>query len=630
MSWITRGLNDDGFVQDTPNGQTPSVPALATHHGELWCLWSDPSGLLFYARGDNNVFQPRLQFPDQGIPVIAELSGQLHAIIVRDNGEMAHYVFSDVDQLWTTPAILDPRAGFIAHSTPAFVAFHNKLFLVFVQDNNLYYSIWAVNPQDETTTWTPVQDVSGIKQVSGIPALFVLDGTLHVLCSSNDESREILCFAYDVPSSIWNSASDISEGRAATGVSATSYGDSAFLAFQENGPDDESHTIYISEYKDGKWAPQEAVAGQTSTSPPQLAVLNGRINCIFNANDAAMDLRWYSRALLDFSLSSWMGGIPDDTLLSDITVPGTHDTCAMSNIPFVRTQYLNVKQQMEAGLRFLDLRCRVHPDGQLYMYHGGIPINFPKYLKFDDVMQEVFTFFLTHHPTPTETVLVSINNDDTAQTPANTPSIFYQAVATHIANTPLYPDGTSRWLTSPTTSTLGLARGKAVLLRRYQPDPTLSPSSQIGLDLSGWLNNNPDFTLLSPAGVQFTLQDHWQYSDIQPLAQLIESKFSYVSNMLSKAASSSPEHWFLNFTSAVGDPVEKGEVAESHWIAVGAHSGFIGKFVQGMNVTTRRSFDWGAGTEREGGRKRYGVIAMDYPELPKDSDLIAWLIGTNF
>jgi 1-phosphatidylinositol phosphodiesterase len=159
---------------------------------------------------------------------------------------------------------------------------------------------------------------------------------------------------------------DISEGKSASGVSATSYGDSAFLAFQENGPDDISHTIYVSEYKDGKWAPQEAVAGQTSADPPQLAVLNGRINCVFNTNDDEKVLTWYSRPLLEYSLSSWMAQIPDDTLLSNITVPGTHDSCAMSNIPFVRTQYLSIAKQMEAGLRFLDLRCRVHSDGQLY------------------------------------------------------------------------------------------------------------------------------------------------------------------------------------------------------------------------------------------------------------------------
>jgi 1-phosphatidylinositol phosphodiesterase len=170
--------------------------------------------------------------------------------------------------------------------------------------------------------------------------------------------------------------------------------------------------------------------------------------------------------------------------------------------------------------------------------------------------------------------------------------------------------------------TLGEARGKAVLLRRYNADETLPPNERMGIDLSGWLNNNPDFILETPDGVVVNLQDKWQYSEIIPLAELVKSKFGFVSNLLEKAATGPPDHWFINFTSAVGDPVEKGEIAESHWIAVGAHSNVIGKFVQGMNPTVRKEFKWGLKT-------RYGVIAMDYPELPKDSDLISWLIGTN-
>jgi 1-phosphatidylinositol phosphodiesterase len=391
MAWIARGQSNSGFVQEGPNGQTPSVPALATHHGELWCLWSDPSGDLYYAIGDNNVFDSRIQFPDKGIPVMAELTGALHAIIVQDSGEMAHYVYEDAEQYWVPLAPLDASIGFVSHSTPAFIAFHNKLVLAFIQNSTLYYSMWEVKPQDHTASWTYPQEVSGISKVQGIPALFVLDGTLHVICGSNDESKKFLGFAYAFAEDLWNSCDDVSEGKAACGVSATSYGDSAFLAFQENGESDTSHLIYISEYKDGKWHDQESVAGQASADPPQLSILNGRINCIFNANDEEKSLRWYSKPLLHYSLSSWMENVPDDTLLSNMTIPGTHDSCARSSIPFVRTQYLSITKQMEAGLRFLDLRLRVHPDGQLYCYHGGVPINLPKYLKFDDVMKEVRT-----------------------------------------------------------------------------------------------------------------------------------------------------------------------------------------------------------------------------------------------
>jgi 1-phosphatidylinositol phosphodiesterase len=85
MFWISRGVESNGYVQEAPNGQTPSVPALATHRGNLWCLWSDLSGALYYATGNNSTFQTRIEFSDQGVPVMAELLGFLHAIIVRDS-----------------------------------------------------------------------------------------------------------------------------------------------------------------------------------------------------------------------------------------------------------------------------------------------------------------------------------------------------------------------------------------------------------------------------------------------------------------------------------------------------------------------------------------------------------------
>jgi 1-phosphatidylinositol phosphodiesterase len=214
-------------------------------------------------------------------------------------------------------------------------------------------------------------------------------------------------------------------------------------------------------------------------------------------------------------------------------------------------------------------------------------------------MSEIFTFF-SKTGKPSETVLISINNDDVSgKLP---PEVFYNAIKTHIDRTPRYEDGSERWITARTTVTLGEARGRAVLLRRFHPDPSLPVDQRLGIDLSGWLNNNPDFTLNTPDGLVATLQDKWQYSDIIPLAELVKSKFEFVSNMLEKAAASPKEHWFLNFMSAVGDPVQKGEIAESHWIAVGAHSDVVGKFVKGMNPTVRSSFPFD--------KARYGIIAV--------------------
>ncbi len=79
---------------------------------------------------------------------------------------------------------------------------------------------------------------------------------------------------------------------------------------------------FISASFAGTWIPREAVGAD----PPQLAVLNGRLHCIFNTQDERTDLWWYSRALLDYAMRSWMQELPNDIQLSNLAIPGTSDT----------------------------------------------------------------------------------------------------------------------------------------------------------------------------------------------------------------------------------------------------------------------------------------------------------------
>ena len=314
----------------------------------------------------------------------------------------------------------------------------------------------------------------------------------------------------------------------------------------------------------------------------------------------------------------------------------------------MRTQYLSITQQLRLGVRFLDLRLRAHDDGVLYCYHGGIPIDLPTMLPFASVMAEVWAFLGggEGEAGATETVLVSINNDDTSEAQKADPGPFYRAVAAAIAAAPPLPDGRPRWDTSSgVPPPLGALRGRALLLRRYHAPPpaALSSSSSspsghpIGLDLSGWQDDNPHFTITTATGVTVRLQDKWKYADRVALHDLVASKQGYVRALLAAAAAAPPETVFVNFCSAVGDPVEHGEVAEAKWIAVGAHSNLIGKWVSGMNRLTRdflteQEADKGGAAAAVWGkrRRRYGVVNLDYPELPEDNDLVARLIETNF
>ncbi|KAG5271699.1 hypothetical protein AALO_G00182990 [Alosa alosa] len=52
----------------------------------------------------------------------------------------------------------------------------------------------------------------------------------------------------------------------------------------------------------------------------------------------------------------WMKSIDNNKFISDITVPGTHDTMALHWGSFVECQAWSLETQLKAGIRYLDLR----------------------------------------------------------------------------------------------------------------------------------------------------------------------------------------------------------------------------------------------------------------------------------
>ncbi|XP_029928479.1 uncharacterized protein LOC115373959 [Myripristis murdjan] len=65
----------------------------------------------------------------------------------------------------------------------------------------------------------------------------------------------------------------------------------------------------------------------------------------------------------------WMAGIEDFRTLSLITIPGTHDSMALHGGPEAECQALPLRDQLRAGIRFLDLKVFA-VDDTLYVMHG--------------------------------------------------------------------------------------------------------------------------------------------------------------------------------------------------------------------------------------------------------------------
>ena len=65
-----------------------------------------------------------------------------------------------------------------------------------------------------------------------------------------------------------------------------------------------------------------------------------------------------SAADAEIAATDWMAEVSDDTFLSSVTVPGTHDSGTAYIFPsfFLQCQSLGFYDQLNAGYRYLDIR----------------------------------------------------------------------------------------------------------------------------------------------------------------------------------------------------------------------------------------------------------------------------------
>ncbi|TSK20117.1 hypothetical protein Baya_1665 [Bagarius yarrelli] len=126
-----------------------------------------------------------------------------------------------------------------------------------------------------------------------------------------------------------------------------------------------------------------------------LSLLPGKIECKsspFNDN---------SQLVLPESYDiGWMKALDGNTLLSDLTLPGTHDTMALHGGPAAECQAWSLKDQLKAGIRYLDFRVFAS-ENTLYLMHGIVY----QHSTFTDALTTLKAFLSEF---PSETVLARI------------------------------------------------------------------------------------------------------------------------------------------------------------------------------------------------------------------------------
>lgn len=173
--------------------------------------------------------------------------------------------------------------------------------------------------------------------------------------------------------------------------------------------DDKSGTVECRVYKDGNKGKMEVICPKSS-------------NCTVSLNSPSI------------VVINWMSKINDSKLISDISLPGTHDSAAINTwtssnpnslikTPYA-TQNQSITKQLESGIRVLDIRLKVKQTGNSFEFvtcHGDKSFSvdilsfsgFNEFQSFESVLDECNSFLKNYNM---ETIVMSLKIDDWSNT----------------------------------------------------------------------------------------------------------------------------------------------------------------------------------------------------------------------
>ncbi len=230
----------------------------------------------------------------------------------------------------------------------------------------------------------------------------------------------------------------------------------------------------------------------------------------------------------EYAAGDWMANVSDETYLSSVTIPGTHDSATAHIFPsfFLQCQSLEFKDQLEAGYRYLDIRLAldetddgtklkfIHAFGTCKADKSFLNL-FGDTLYLEDVLSDVYAF-LDEHPTETIVFCVKAENDD--DDVSKVESEFFKVL----------DKNPSKWYTKNEIPTVGDVRGKIVLATRFA-DVNNEGENRTGLHFSWSEQNNKEavadtqeVTMITDSN-QLWVQDRYKYDVDMKWDAVVES-----------------------------------------------------------------------------------------------------------
>ncbi|KAH8714540.1 phospholipase C [Ilyonectria robusta] len=280
----------------------------------------------------------------------------------------------------------------------------------------------------------------------------------------------------------------------------------------------------------------------------------------------------------------WMQDIPDEVLLSSLSIPGTHDTMSYS-IPsdFLRCQNLDLSTQLNSGIRYFDIRARLR-DNELHIYHAHIPTGF----SFASVLTTMFEFLTTN---PSETIIMRLKEEGGPMGRSNTVK-FVDAFNHHRHADPRTAAGAAKhffnYVQDAPLPMLGDLRSKIFIIQQF-PD-------EHGLHGLKWRSK------------QMVLQDYW----ITPSLFHLADKWSVMRDAIELAAAAEHDNsvlYLAHASTAVGV------------LPIDAAAGTANRTITGMNDMTGQ---WIEHLENIPEATRTGIVVFDFPGRRLVESVLRW------
>jgi 1-phosphatidylinositol phosphodiesterase len=194
-----------------------------------------------------------------------------------------------------------------------------------------------------------------------------------------------------------------------------------------------------------------------------------------------------------------MSYLKDSTKFSQLSIPGTHDTMTAGYggivRPYVETQSRGLMTQLNAGVRFIDIRARVVEGKSFSIHHGAYYLG----VMFGDVLNILQDFLRKN---PGEVIFMRLKQEYSSESD----EVFNKVLSSYLKKSyPFYYNYSSN-----SNPTLGNMRGKIVILRNFKTTSSYTNHNKLGLNYT-----------------DYKIQDNYQETNTNKKISLVKSLITY-------------------------------------------------------------------------------------------------------